>query len=198
MFLYDIYALVCFHKFTPSQTLARSFCENKLVRKYRTSALSKKKSIFIYRNLHSAMVFLAYQDQIECLEYPGFSGPQGPHRREGVKGQIGDAGSQGMPGPRRDRGREGPPGKSRPTGIKGIKGEPGLVGNERKAGHCGNSKKKRRQRRERGKRQSKSEASVVPQINWKQCVWKSDSDTDNGKIKVNKNFGLCDTSVQVP
>ena len=34
-------------KLTRSQSLARSFCENKLVRKYRTSALSMKKSIFI-------------------------------------------------------------------------------------------------------------------------------------------------------
>ena len=28
-------------------------------------------TIFIYRNLHSAMVSLAYQDQMGCLEYPG-------------------------------------------------------------------------------------------------------------------------------
>ena len=47
--------LVCFHKLTRSQSLARSFCENKLVRKYRPSALSMKKSIFviyILRNTH--------------------------------------------------------------------------------------------------------------------------------------------------
>ena len=36
-----------FTKLTRSQSLARSFCENKLVRKYRRSALSMKKSIFI-------------------------------------------------------------------------------------------------------------------------------------------------------
>ena len=36
-----------FTKLTRSQSLARSFCENKLVRKYRTSALSMKKSIYI-------------------------------------------------------------------------------------------------------------------------------------------------------
>ena len=47
VFLYDIYALVCFHKLTRSQSLARSFCENKQVRKYRPSALSMKK-IYIY------------------------------------------------------------------------------------------------------------------------------------------------------
>ena len=32
-----------------------------------------------------------------------------------------------------------------------------------------------------------SSGSVVPQINWKQCVWKSASGNDNGKIKVYEN-----------
>ena len=48
--LYDIDALVCSHKthslVKPRSFVARSFCENKLVRKYRPSALSMKKSIF--------------------------------------------------------------------------------------------------------------------------------------------------------
>ena len=35
-----------FTKLTDSQSLARSFCENKLVRKYRTPALSMKKYIY--------------------------------------------------------------------------------------------------------------------------------------------------------
>ena len=35
-----------FTRLTCSQSLARSFCENKLVRKYRTLALSMKNSIF--------------------------------------------------------------------------------------------------------------------------------------------------------
>ena len=39
---------------------------------------------------------------------------------------------------------------------------------------------------EKGESVKASEASVVPQTNWKQCVWKSASGTDNGKIKVNK------------
>ena len=39
---------------------------------------------------------------------------------------------------------------------------------------------------EKGESTKASQASVVPQTNWKQCVWKSSSDTDNGKIKVNR------------
>ena len=39
---------------------------------------------------------------------------------------------------------------------------------------------------EKGESAKASQASVVPQTNWKQCVWKSNSDTDNGKIKVNR------------
>ena len=37
---------------------------------------------------------------------------------------------------------------------------------------------------EKGESVKASQASVVPQTIWKQCVWKSDSGTDNGKIKV--------------
>ena len=41
----------------------------------------------------------------------------------------------------------------------------------------------------KGKSAKASRASVVPQTNWKQCVWKSGSysGTDNGKIKVYVN-----------
>ena len=38
---------------------------------------------------------------------------------------------------------------------------------------------------EKGESVKASQASVVTQTNWKQCVWKSESDTDNEKIKVN-------------
>ena len=38
-------------KLTRSQSLARSFCENKLVRKYHTSALSMKKSICLFADV---------------------------------------------------------------------------------------------------------------------------------------------------
>ena len=33
-----------------------------------------------------------------------------------------------------------------------------------------------------------SPASGVPQTNWKQCVWKNNDGTDNGKIKVTKTL----------
>ena len=52
-----------------------------------------------------------------------------------------------------------------------MKGEQGIVGNPGRKGDKGESAKA-------------SQASVVPQTNWKQCVWKSTSSTDNGKIKV--------------
>ena len=39
---------------------------------------------------------------------------------------------------------------------------------------------------EKGESAKANQASVVPQTNWKQCVWKTDSDTDNGKFKVNR------------
>ena len=56
-------------------------------------------------------------------------------------------------------------------GAFGIKGERGIVGNKGDKGEKGESAKA-------------SQASVVPQTNWKQCVWKSESSTNNGKIKV--------------
>ena len=58
-------------------------------------------------------------------------------------------------------------------GLLGMKGERGIVGSPGRKGEKGESTKA-------------SQASVVPQTNWKQCVWKSDSDTDNGKIKVTR------------
>ena len=56
-----------------------------------------------------------------------------------------------------------------------IKGDPGIVENPGRKGEKGESAKA-------------SQASVVPQTNWKQCVWKSNINTDNGKIKVNKKY----------
>ena len=63
-------------------------------------------------------------------------------------------------------------------GAVGIKGERGIVGNQGRKGDKG----------EKGESAKASQASVVPQTNWKQCVWKSQSSTNNGKIKVNKNM----------
>ena len=68
-----------------------------------------------------------------------------------------------------------------------MKGDRGIVGNQGRKGNKG----------EKGESAKASQASVVPQTNWKQCVWKSNSGTNNGKIKVHENFGLCESSVQV-
>ena len=73
-------------------------------------------------------------------------------------------------------------------GVAGMKGERGIVANQGRKGDKG----------EKGESVKASQASVVPQTNWKQCVWKSiNSNTDTGKIKVNKNVGSCEPSVQV-
>ena len=40
---------------------------------------------------------------------------------------------------------------------------------------------------DKGESVKASQSSVVTQTNWKQCVWKSSSSTDNGKIKVYVN-----------
>ena len=56
-------------------------------------------------------------------------------------------------------------------GPVGIKGERGIVGMKGRKGDKG---------------AKGSQASVVPQTNWKQCVWKSGISTNNGKIKVNR------------
>ena len=65
-------------------------------------------------------------------------------------------------------------------GILGIKGEPGIAGTKGEPGIVGNPGRKG----EKGESAKASQTSVVPQTNWKQCVWKSYSNTDNGKIKV--------------
>ena len=61
-------------------------------------------------------------------------------------------------------------------GTTGMKGQRGIAGMKRRKGDKG----------EKGESAKASQASVVPQTNWKQCVWKSWSGTDNGKIKVNR------------
>ena len=61
-------------------------------------------------------------------------------------------------------------------GLLGMKGEPGITGMKGRKGGKG----------EKGESAKASQASVVPQTNWKQCVWKSETSTSNGKIKVIK------------
>ena len=64
--------------------------------------------------------------------------------------------------------------------IQGMKGQQGLLGMKGERGTVGNQGRKG----EKGESAKASQASVVPQTNWKQCVWKSNTETDNGKIKV--------------
>ena len=70
-------------------------------------------------------------------------------------------------------------------GLLGMKGEPGIAGTKGKPGIVGNPGRKG-DKGEKGESVKASQASAVPQTNWKQCVWKSGSNTDNGKIKVNR------------
>ena len=65
-------------------------------------------------------------------------------------------------------------------GLLGMKGEHGAVGNKGEQGFVGNPRRKG----DNGESAKTSQASVVPQTNWKQCVWKSSRGTENGKIKV--------------
>ena len=81
-----------------------------------------------------------------------------------VRGAVGMKGKQGIAGMKGVR------------GAVGIKGERGIVGNQGRKGDNW----------EKGESAKASQASIVPQTNWKQCVWKSTSYTDNGKIKVNR------------
>ena len=116
---------------------------------------------------------LVIKDHKECRvqeETEGEKGPLGrvvPEELKGMKGQkglLGMKGEQGIAGMKGERGAVGMKGKRGIAGIKGRKGDKGDKGESAKA----------------------SQASVVPQTNWKQCVWKSLSNTDNGKIKVNR------------
>ena len=69
--------------------------------------------------------------------------------------------------------------------IQGMKGQQGLLGMKGERGTVGNQGRKG-DKGEKGESAKASQASAVPQTNWKQCVWKSESGTDNGKIKVNR------------
>ena len=84
-----------------------------------------------------------------------------------MKGERGIAGMKG---------KQGAVGMKGERGIAGMKGEQGAVGMKGRKGDKG----------EKGETAKASQASVVPQTNWKQCVWKSYSNTDNGKIKVHR------------
>ena len=73
--------------------------------------------------------------------------------------------------------------EERAPGIQGTKGEPGPLGMKGERDIVGNQGRKG-DKGEKGESAKASQTSVAPQTNWKQCVWKSESGTDNGKIKV--------------
>lgn len=98
---------------------------------------------------------------------PGVPGTQGPVGREGPKGKAGDKGTQGMMGQKGERGPEGLPGKTGPPGLMGRKGELGIMGARGSKGDKGET----------------GESGAVSQTNWKQCVWKKQYGTNDGKIK---------------
>ena len=58
------------------------FYDNDLFHTHRLSPPSDE-TIFIFRNLHSAMVFLVFQVQMEYLEYPGL-----PDRKDPREGNV--------------------------------------------------------------------------------------------------------------
>ena len=92
------------------------------------------------------------------LREPGIAGMKGEQGAVVVKEERGIVGMKGV------------------RGAVGMKGQRGIAGMKGRKGDKG----------EKGESVKGSQASVVPQTNWKQCVWKSLSNTDNGKIKVNR------------
>ena len=91
-----------------------------------------------------------------------------------MKGEQDIAGMKGEQGAVGIKGERGIAGMKGEQGAVGIKGQRGIVGMKGRKGDKG----------EKGESVKASQASVVPQTNWKQCVWKRDTSTDNGKIKV--------------
>ena len=81
------------------------------------------------------------------------------------------------------KGQRGIVGMKGERGIVGIKGARGAVGLKGPRGIAG-MKGRKGDKGEKGESAKATQASVVPQTNWKQCVWKSETSTSNGKIKV--------------
>ncbi|KAL9960189.1 hypothetical protein ACROYT_G033608 [Oculina patagonica] len=88
----------------------------------------------------------------------------------GKPGMPGLNGMPGMPGAPGCPGEDGPKGEK---GNNGTRGTPGATGNTGSIGPT-------------GLKGEKGDAANIDQrqlANWKQCVWKGETDTDNGKIK---------------
>ena len=133
------------------------------------------------------MVFPAFQGQMACLECRASRGRKDPREGKVQKDRsvISDRRERRVQEETEDA--KGLLGRADPLRIKGIKGETGLGGIKGERGIAGNQGEKG-DKGEKGESVKASQASVVPQINWKQCVWKSNSESDNGKIKVRKKY----------
>jgi len=119
-----------------------------------------------------------------AIGIPGKIGPRGP---EGSNGEVGKKGEMGKMGA---KGSTGIPGNIGARGLKGFKGERGSIGTKGSKGIPGNIGP-------RGSKGSKGEngigtkgekgdaANMDPRqrANWKQCAWRADDGTDDGKIK---------------
>ena len=90
-------------------------------------------------------------------------------------------GLNGRDGTRGDQGPVGAPGKMGPQGTEGSKGSQGPMGPPGKMGPRGT----------KGDKGEQGPSAVVPQRNWKQCVWSNLNDgRDYGLVKVS-NFYSC-------
>ena len=87
-------------------------------------------------------------------------------------------GLNGRDGARGNEGPKGLPGKIGPQGPGGSKGRQGPMGPPGKMGPKGTQ----------GDKDEQGPSAVVPQRNWKQCVWKKLNDgRDYGLIKVSSS-----------
>jgi len=117
---------------------------------------------------------------------PGKIGPRGP---EGYKGDVGEKGSAGIPGNSGLRGIKGSKGDKGSMGTRGQKGFKGSIGTKGSKGIPGNIGPRglKGYKGENGigtKGEKGDAANMDPRqrANWKQCAWRSQSGTDDGKI----------------
>lgn len=117
----------------------------------------------------------------KMVGFPGSNGVPGVPGNPGFPGRDGTKGEKGSPGKRGAQGVAGIPGKLGPRGPEGSKGQMGEKG-VNGTGIPGNNGP----RGSKGiKGQKGDAANIDPKqlANWKQCAWKADTNTDNGKIK---------------
>lgn len=107
-----------------------------------------------------------------AMGIPGNIGPRGP---EGLKGEVGEKGESGPVG---TKGSAGIPGNIGPRGFRGLKGENGMIGIKGEKGDT---------------------AIFDPRqlASWKQCAWRGETNTDNGKIKVSNSLVYINVLMQV-